>query len=142
MLYPNTFVKLTVTNITKPGLHIANGSVVRMIDFGPNVESPMHRAICLGYGVVLEGEFKLTLDSGESRIMRRGDFSIQRATSHKWHNITGNGTQPGRMLWVLLDSKEVTVGGKKIGGFLNQLAGHYEGRYDTSGEDPDAAEKK
>ncbi|CAG9949541.1 unnamed protein product [Clonostachys rosea f. rosea IK726] len=38
--------------------------------------------------------FELTLDSGESRIMRPGDVSIQRATSHKWKNITGNGTMP------------------------------------------------
>ncbi|OQE10141.1 hypothetical protein PENFLA_c090G05285 [Penicillium flavigenum] len=57
----------------EPGLHITNGTVVRMIDFGPGVESPMHRAMSIDYGIVLEGEFELTLDSGETRIMKRGD---------------------------------------------------------------------
>lgn len=33
----------------------------------------MHRTVSIDYGVVLEGEIELTLDSGESRIMRRGD---------------------------------------------------------------------
>ena len=40
-----------------------------MIDFGPGLESPMHRAMSIDYGVVLEGEFELTLDSGDRRIM-------------------------------------------------------------------------
>ncbi|RAH42314.1 cupin domain-containing protein [Aspergillus brunneoviolaceus CBS 621.78] len=65
---------------TEPGLHIHNGSVVRMIDFAPNVESPLHRAVSIDYGIVVEGEFKLILDSGEERIMRQGDISVQRAS--------------------------------------------------------------
>jgi hypothetical protein len=97
-----------------------------MIDFGPGIESPLHRAISVDYGVVIEGVFELTLDSGESRIMRPGDVSIQRATSHKWKNITGNGTMPGRMLWVLLPCNDIVVGGKKVEGFLGHLAKEYE----------------
>ncbi|CAH0054702.1 unnamed protein product [Clonostachys solani] len=111
---------------SQPPLHYPNGSVVRMIDFGPGIESPLHRAISVDYGVVIEGVFELTLDSGESRIMRPGDVSIQRATSHKWKNITGNGTMPGRMLWVLLPCNDVVVGGKKMEGFLGHLAKEYE----------------
>ncbi|TRX91637.1 hypothetical protein FHL15_007419 [Xylaria flabelliformis] len=87
----------------EPPLHCHNGTVVRMIDFGPGVESPLHRAISVDYGIVLEGEFELTLDSGETRIMRQGDISVQRATAHKWKNITGNGSMPGRMVYILLD---------------------------------------
>ncbi|KAK7228258.1 hypothetical protein V2G26_000428 [Clonostachys chloroleuca] len=70
--------------------------------------------------------FELTLDSGESRIMRPGDVSIQRATSHKWKNVTGNGTMPGRMLWVLLPCNDIVVDGKKVEGFLGHLAKEYE----------------
>ncbi|KAL3477603.1 hypothetical protein BJX99DRAFT_225812 [Aspergillus californicus] len=111
----------------EPGLHIHNGSVVRQIDFAPNVESPLHRAVSIDYGIVVEGEFKLILDSGEERIMRQGDVSVQRATAHKWHNITGNGTMPGRMLWILLDCKDVVVEGKVMAGFLGDLAKEYVG---------------
>ncbi|CAI6101389.1 unnamed protein product [Clonostachys chloroleuca] len=88
--------------------------------------SPLHRAISVDYGVVIEGVFELTLDSGESRIMRPGDVSIQRATSHKWKNVTGNGTMPGRMLWVLLPCNDIVVDGKKVEGFLGHLAKEYE----------------
>ncbi|KAI1405139.1 hypothetical protein F4819DRAFT_494345 [Hypoxylon fuscum] len=112
----------------EPPLHYHNGTVLRMIDFGPGVESPLHRAISLDYGVVLEGVFQITLDSGESRIMRPGDVSIQRATSHKWKNLTGNGTLPGRMLYVLLDCKDVIVNGSKVEGFLGELEKEYKGR--------------
>lgn len=99
-----------------------------MIDFGPGVESPWHRAMTIDYGIVIEGVFELTLDSGERRIMRQGDVSIQRATNHKWKNIHGNGTLPGRMLWVLLDIKELAIDGKKVEGDLGDLQKEYKGR--------------
>ncbi|KAL8857203.1 MAG: hypothetical protein Q9178_006258 [Gyalolechia marmorata] len=93
--------------LAQPGLYIHSGSVVRLIDFGPGLESPVHRAMSIDYGIVLEGEFELSLDSGESRIMRRGDISVQRATAHRWRKITAAGTEPGRMLYILLDCKDV-----------------------------------
>lgn len=99
-----------------------------MIDFGPNVESPFHRAMTIDFGVVLEGVFEITLDSGEKRILRQGDVNVQRATNHKWKNITGNGTLPGRILFFLLDTKELTVGGNKVDGDLGSLKKEYEGR--------------
>ncbi|UKZ96123.1 uncharacterized protein TrAFT101_010923 [Trichoderma asperellum] len=112
----------------EPPLHYHNGSVCRMIDFAPGVISPMHRAVSLDYGVVIEGEFKLILDSGESRILRQGDVSVQRASAHQWENITGGGLLPGRMLWVLLDCKPILVDGKPLGEELNELAPYYENR--------------
>ena len=96
-----------------------------MMDFAPNVLSPMHRAVSLDYGIVVEGEFKLILDSGETRIMRQGDVSVNRASAHQWHNITGNGTMPGRMMWVLLDCKPLVINGKELGEELNELAPYY-----------------
>lgn len=54
-----------------------------MIDFAPGVESPMHRAMSLDYGTVIQGEFEVELDSGEKRTMRPGDVLVQRATAHK-----------------------------------------------------------
>jgi hypothetical protein len=99
-----------------------------MIDFAPEVISPMHRAVSIDYGIVMDGVFELILDSGEKRIMRQGDVSVQRATAHQWKNITGNGTMPGRMMWILLDCKDVYVGDKKMEGFLGDLEKEYVGR--------------
>ncbi|KAI0200236.1 hypothetical protein F4808DRAFT_451050 [Astrocystis sublimbata] len=112
---------------TEPPLHYHNGSVLRMMDFSPGLLSPMHRAVSLDYGVVLEGEFEMILDSGETRIMRQGDVSINRGSAHAWRNITGNGTMPGRMLYMLLDSKPVvTARGDELGEYLAELAPYYE----------------
>lgn len=99
-----------------------------MIDFGPGVESPMHRALTIDYGVVVEGVFELVLDSGEKRILRQGDVCVQRATAHIWRNITGNGTLPGRMMWVLLDCRPVILNGKEVEGDLGDLKKEYVGR--------------
>ncbi|KAI0096908.1 hypothetical protein GGR51DRAFT_489053 [Nemania sp. FL0031] len=109
----------------EPPIYYPNGTVVRMVDFGPGLESPMHRAISLDYGVVLEGVFELELDSGEKRIMYPGDVSVKRAAAHKWRNITGQGTLPGRMLYVLLDCKDVVVNGSKVEGYLGELKKEY-----------------
>ena len=37
----------------------------------------MHRAMSIDYGVVIEGKFQITLDSGEKKIMLPGDMSKQ-----------------------------------------------------------------
>lgn len=111
-----------------------------MIDFAPNELTPMHRAISLDYGVVLEGVFELILESGEKRIMRKGDISIQRATAHQWRNLSGGGTLPGRMMWVLLGVKDVIVNGKKLEGFLGPLAPYYEGKEGYKGQPSDRGE--
>ncbi|TGJ81840.1 hypothetical protein E0Z10_g6912 [Xylaria hypoxylon] len=99
--------------------------VVRMIDFAPGVESPMHHAVSIDYGIVVEGVFELVLDFGEKRIMRQRDVSINRAAAYRWKNITGNGTLLGRMMWILLDCKDVYVNGKKIEEFLGDLVKEY-----------------
>ncbi|KAK2005130.1 cupin domain-containing protein [Colletotrichum falcatum] len=96
-----------------PGLVVPGGSVLRIVDSPPNTISPMHRTVSLDYGVVLEGEFDLILDSGETRRMRRGDMSVQRGTMHAWKNVSE--TQWGRMLYVLQESQPVEVAGQVLG---------------------------
>jgi quercetin dioxygenase-like cupin family protein len=97
-----------------------------MIDFAPDVEGPMHRVMALVYGVILEGIFELTLDSGEKKILREGDIIVQRAAAHKWKNITGNGTMPGRMLYMLLDIEDYFLNGNKVEGYMGALAKEHE----------------
>ena len=88
----------------------------------------MHRALSLDYGIVVEGLFKMVLDSGESRLMRPGDMCVQRGTAHQWINITGDGLLPGRMLFVLLDVNPIVVNGKTLEGYLGTLEKDYVGR--------------
>lgn len=66
----------------------------------------MHKTVSVDYGIVLEGTIELVLDSGETKIMRRGDVCVQRATNHAWRNVTEkNGW--GRMVFVLVTAEKI-----------------------------------
>ena len=73
----------------------------------------MHRTESIDYGVVLEGTIELVLDSGETRVMRRGDVCVQRGTMHAWKNISQN-NEWARMMFVLVSADKVVVGGKEL----------------------------
>lgn len=96
-----------------PGVMIPGGTVLRFVDIRPGGESPMHRTVSLDYGVVIEGEIELELDSGEKRVMRRGDCSVQRGTMHLWRNRSA--TEWARMMYVLQEARPVVVGGRELG---------------------------
>ncbi|KAK5046223.1 hypothetical protein LTR84_008366 [Exophiala bonariae] len=102
----------------KGGHHIKNGTFVSMLDFSPGAETPMHRGESIDYNVVIEGEFDLVLDSGEVTRMRRGDVNVQRATNHKWVNVSGDRKEPGRLFNVLIDIQlPLSVNGQDLKGF-------------------------
>lgn len=64
----------------------------------------MQRVNSLDCAVVIEGVFRMILDSGEERTMRRGDIAVQQSTTaHRWVNVTGNGLLPARILVVPLN---------------------------------------
>ena len=64
--------------ITPPKITISGGSVCRVCDFAPGYLTAMHRTPSLDFGVCLEGEVELVLDSGETRVLKRGDVAVQR----------------------------------------------------------------
>ncbi|KAL9613017.1 MAG: hypothetical protein Q9167_002407 [Letrouitia subvulpina] len=102
----------------KLGLVNPHGSVCRMVDFAPltpesKMQPVMHRTQSLDYGIVVAGEIQLELDSGEKRIMRVGDVAVQRGTMHAWRNTSS--TEWARMVFVLIESERVNVGGKQLG---------------------------
>ncbi|KAF9700796.1 hypothetical protein EKO04_001510 [Ascochyta lentis] len=101
-----------------PGLVVSGGTVLRHVDIPPGTECTMHRTVSLDYGCVLEGEVELLLDSGEKRVMKRGDVAIQRGTMHQW--INQSKTEWARMLFVLQESKPLEIAGER---FSEQLAG-------------------
>ena len=97
------------------------GTVCRFVDFAPGKEPYMHRTESLDYGVVLEGTLELLLDSGENRVMKRGDVCVQRATNHAWKNITADEGW-ARMMFVLVSSEKVVVGGNELGEDLGNMS--------------------
>lgn len=75
----------------KLGLVNPSGSVIRCVDFAPGYSCAMHRTQSLDFGIVLEGEIEMLLDSGEKHQMKRGDVAVQRATQHQWRNKSSTG---------------------------------------------------
>jgi quercetin dioxygenase-like cupin family protein len=77
------------------------GTKIRVNEFPPGVVSPVHRTQSVDYGIVVEGEMVLVLDDSET-VLRRGDVVVQRGTSHRWENRSG---QVARMVFVLVDAE-------------------------------------
>ena len=80
----------------------ANGTIVRIVDFGPRSRSPMHRTETIDYGIVLVGEVTLVLDDGSETALHAGDVVVQRGTDHAWVNATD---ETARMAFVLVDGR-------------------------------------
>ncbi|KAL6703984.1 hypothetical protein ACN47E_008922 [Coniothyrium glycines] len=94
------------------GLVVPGGTVLRVVDFAPNGPAAMHRTQSLDYGIVLEGEVIMQLDSGEQHYLKRGDVAVQRATLHAWKNPSKS--QWCRMAFVLTDAVAPVVNGKEM----------------------------
>ena len=62
----------------------------------------MHRTRSLDYAVVLSGEVDMMLDDTTVHL-KPGDTVVQQATNHGWIN---RGTEPCRILFVLMDARE------------------------------------
>ncbi len=105
----------------KLGLVNPKGTVLRCVDFAPGYACGMHRTQSLDYGIVLEGEVDMVLDSGEIHKMKRGDVAVQRATQHQWVNRSK--TEWARMMFVLQDCKPLTVAGEVYGEDLGSNSG-------------------
>jgi len=103
---------------------VPNGSLARMIDFAPGVSSNLHRSIALVYGVVIQGEFEVSLSGGEARKMLPGDTIVNRSGMHRWRNASA--IEPGRMLFVLLDVNPVVVNGRELEFDLGVLGDAYD----------------
>ncbi|PYH87363.1 cupin domain protein [Aspergillus ellipticus CBS 707.79] len=102
------------------GLVSPNGTVCRVVDFAPGKEPLMHRTRSLDYGIVLEGEIVMELDSGEKTVLKKGDIAVQRATMHAWRNPSPD--KWTRMLFVLQDCQAVSAGGQELAENLGRAA--------------------
>jgi quercetin dioxygenase-like cupin family protein len=90
---------------------IAEGSVFRVVSFGPGVAPRNHRTDSIDYAVVLSGEIDMELDDGASVHLKAGDVLVQRGTIHDWVNT---GTVPCVIAFALIGAKPVSSGGKAL----------------------------
>jgi quercetin dioxygenase-like cupin family protein len=83
------------------GRSIPDGTVFRIVEYGPGVTSDPHRTDSVDYAVILEGEIDLVLDAETVRL-RAGDVLVQRATRHDWRN---SGSQPCLIAFCLIGAR-------------------------------------
>ncbi len=87
-----------------------NGTVFRLVEYGPGVAPRNHRTESIDYAVVMSGEIDMEMD-GTTVHLQAGDVLVQRGTIHNWIN---NGTQPCVIAFALIAAKPVSIDGKTL----------------------------
>lgn len=96
--------------LRKTGTTLKNGTVFRLVEFGPGVSPRNHRTDSIDYAVVISGEIDMQLDDTVVTL-KAGDVLVQRGTIHNWINKTD---KPCVIAFVLIDAKPVEAGGKVL----------------------------
>src|SRR5437899_7696925 len=96
------------TSGRKVGSTVDNGTVFRVVSFGPGVTPRNHRTDSIDYATVISGEIDMVLD-GETVRLKAGDVLVQRGTIHNWVN---NGNEPCVIGFVLVSDNAGTTGGR------------------------------
>jgi mannose-6-phosphate isomerase-like protein (cupin superfamily) len=94
----------------KIGTTISDGTVFRIVSFGPGVAPRNHRTDSIDYAVVMSGEIDMELDDSVVHL-KAGDVLVQRGTIHNWVN---RGTEACVIAFILIDAKPAKVGGKVL----------------------------
>ena len=87
-----------------------NGSVFRIVHYGPGVSPRNHRTDSIDYAVVISGEIDMVLDDTTVHLSA-GDVLVQRGTIHNWVN---NSQEPCVIAFSLIGAKPVQVASKKL----------------------------
>jgi mannose-6-phosphate isomerase-like protein (cupin superfamily) len=87
-----------------------NGSVFRIVEYGPGVAPRNHRTESIDYAVVIAGEIDMEID-GATVHLRQGDALVQRGTIHNWNN---RGTVPCVIAFVLIAAAPVERRGRAL----------------------------
>ena len=85
---------------------VPNGSVFRIVSYGPGCAPRLHRTDSIDYGVVMSGKIDMELDNGVVVHLKAGDVFVQRGTLHNWVN---NGAEPCVIAFVLIDATPVST---------------------------------
>jgi quercetin dioxygenase-like cupin family protein len=100
----------TDEGLRQVGTTLKNGTVFRVVEFGPGVAPRNHRTDSIDYAVVISGEIDMELSDSVVHL-KAGDVLVQRGTIHNWLN---RGTSPCVIAFVLVDAKPVEVNGKVL----------------------------
>ena len=92
------------------GTTLDNGTVFRVVSFGPGVTPRNHRTDSIDYAVVISGEIDMEID-GASVHLKAGDVLVQRGTIHNWVNKS---SAPCVIAFTLVAAKAVSAGGKTL----------------------------
>ena len=95
----------------KVGTTLANGTVFRVVSFGPGVSPRNHRTDSIDYAVVMSGAIEMELDDGAVVNLKAGDVLVQRGTIHNWVN---RGPEACMIAFVLIAAKPVAMGGRTL----------------------------
>jgi quercetin dioxygenase-like cupin family protein len=87
-----------------------DGTVFRLVEYGPGVTPRNHRTESVDYAVVLKGEIDMEMD-GTMVHLKQGDVLVQRGTIHNWIN---RGSEPCVVAFVLVAAKPVERAGKLL----------------------------
>jgi quercetin dioxygenase-like cupin family protein len=98
------------TSTRQTGTTLDNGTVFRVVSFGPGVAGRNHRTDSIDYAAVLSGEIDMDMDGGTVHL-KAGDVLVQRGTIHNWVN---KGKEPCVIAFTLVAAKPVTVDGKVL----------------------------
>ena len=94
----------------KIGTTIPNGTVFRIVSFGPGAAPRNHRTDSIDYAVVMSGEIDMDLD-GTIVHLKAGDVLVQRGTIHNWEN---RGSEPCRIAFVLIGAQPLKIADKDL----------------------------
>jgi quercetin dioxygenase-like cupin family protein len=97
--------------LRKVSTTLDNGTVFRVVSFGPGVARRNHRTDSIDYATVIAGEIDMELDDGTSVHLKAGDVLVQRGTIHNWVN---KGKAPCLIAFVLIAAKSVSADGKVL----------------------------
>ena len=92
------------------GTTLDNGTILRVVEFSPGVQSRNHRTDSIDYAIIMSGEIDMEMD-GTMIHLKAGDVLVQRGTIHNWINT---GSAPCVIAFALIDGKPVTAGGKVL----------------------------
>jgi quercetin dioxygenase-like cupin family protein len=89
---------------------LADGSVLRIVQYAPGVMPRSHRTSSIDYVAILSGSIEVKLDT-QTITLNTGDTLIQRGTIHNWIN---NGSEPCTILFAMVGAKPITADGETL----------------------------
>ena len=92
------------------GTTLAGGTILRVVEFSPGVQSRNHRTDSIDYAIIMSGEIDMEMD-GTVVHLKAGDVMVQRGTIHNWIN---NGKESCILAVILIDAKSVKAENGKV----------------------------